>query len=78
MTDILIELEDGLTHLANGSGSTCEVSDAVLVRAIKEIKSLRATLRATIDQLRLVVGGVSIESGLTFSDIKRQIRATNG
>ena len=69
--DIVERLKD--RRAVDGSVVYVETTEQVLDDAIYEIERLRAT----IDQLRAIAGAVSIESGLTFSDIKKNLK-TNG
>ena len=79
MTDILDRLKDiadlkrGDEMPAGWSTDWATPMSALLNEAIAEIMRLRSA----IDQLRAIAGAVSIESGLTFADIKKNLK-TNG
>jgi len=69
MSDIVERLK---TIIVEGELGSLGLSDApeIAEEAIAEIERLRHT----IEQLRAVAGPVSLESGLAFSEIKKEIR----
>ena len=81
MSDIVERLE--MVHFFSDSIMAARLpqDEAVidLYRAERKEAAAEITrLRATIDQLRAVAGAVSLESGLTFKDIKQGLPQSQG